>query len=180
MWVLPRAWILLRSSVNVLLEGVPEGVNLDELRAELSALPGVTEVHDLHVWSVTSGVHSLTTHLVVDVGASSAVLLPEVQAAAERHGIERGTVQLEPRTPCRARGTPAPMRRRRQRADMLVQANGLTDVVVGPAYASLGVLWLMGYLRRWRWFPRRMDLLLLAVGLGLAWLFLLAELASLV
>ncbi|GBF04597.1 cation diffusion facilitator family transporter [Deinococcus aerius] len=95
LWVLPRTWVLLRASVNVLLEGVPEGVNLDRLRAELAALPGVREVHDLHVWSVTSGLHSLTAHLVV-AGQPAADLLPRVHAIAERHGIEHSTVQVEP------------------------------------------------------------------------------------
>ncbi|EYB66314.1 MULTISPECIES: cation diffusion facilitator family transporter [Deinococcus] len=96
LWVLPRTWVLLRSSVNVLLEGVPEGVDLDGLRAELAALPGVQEVHDLHVWSVTSGLHSLTAHLVVATGQPQAALLPQVHAIAERHGIEHSTVQFEP------------------------------------------------------------------------------------
>lgn len=96
LWVLPRTWVLLRSSVNVLLEGVPEGVDLGGLRADLAALPGVQEVHDLHVWSVTSGLHSLTAHLVVAAGQSPADLLPQVHAVAERHGIEHSTVQFEP------------------------------------------------------------------------------------
>ncbi|GAA5514998.1 metal cation efflux system protein CzcD [Deinococcus carri] len=96
LWVLPRTWVLLRASVNVLLEGVPEGMDLDGLRAELAALPSVLEVHDLHVWSVTSGVHSLTAHLVVAAGQPHPDLLPQVHALAERHGIEHSTVQFEP------------------------------------------------------------------------------------
>lgn len=94
LWVLPRTWVLLKASVNVLLEGVPEGMNLDGLRAELAALPGVREVHDLHVWSVTSGVHSLTAHLVVTTPGDG--LLARVHEVAERYGIEHSTVQLEP------------------------------------------------------------------------------------
>ncbi|MEW6421940.1 MAG: cation diffusion facilitator family transporter [Deinococcota bacterium] len=94
LWVLPRAWSLLRSSVNVLLEGVPEGLDLDALRADLRALPGVQEVHDLHVWSVTSGEHHLTAHLVS--AETPADLLPQVHEVAERYGIEHVTVQVEP------------------------------------------------------------------------------------
>jgi cobalt-zinc-cadmium efflux system protein len=94
LWVLPRTWILLRSTVNVLMEGVPEGIDLDTLRAELTALPGVTEVHDLHVWSVTSGDHTLTAHLVA--AAPGGGLLAQVQEVAGRYGIEHSTVQLEP------------------------------------------------------------------------------------
>ncbi|WP_034385728.1 cation diffusion facilitator family transporter [Deinococcus sp. YIM 77859] len=94
LWVLPRTWTLLRASVNVLLEGVPEGLNLDALRADLQALPGVQEVHDLHVWSVTSGEHNLSAHLVSD--RAPAALLPQVRVVAERYGIRHTTVQVEP------------------------------------------------------------------------------------
>ncbi|EYB66543.1 cation diffusion facilitator family transporter [Deinococcus phoenicis] len=94
LWVLPRTWTLLRASVNVLLEGVPEGLDLDALRADLRALPGVREVHDLHVWSVTGGEHNLTAHLVS--AEAPAGLLPQVHEVAERYGIEHTTVQVEP------------------------------------------------------------------------------------
>ncbi|GMA14719.1 cation transporter [Deinococcus metallilatus] len=94
LWVLPRTWTLLKASVNVLLEGVPEGLDLDNLRADLRALPGVQEVHDLHVWSVTSAEHNLTAHLVS--AEAPATLLAEVHEIAERYGIEHVTVQVEP------------------------------------------------------------------------------------
>ncbi|MEW6422399.1 MAG: cation diffusion facilitator family transporter, partial [Deinococcota bacterium] len=80
LWVLPRTWTLLRASVNVLLEGVPEGLDLDQLRSDLAALSGVREVHDLHVWSVTSGEHNLTAHLVAP--APAADLLSRVHEVA--------------------------------------------------------------------------------------------------
>ncbi|GBF04598.1 hypothetical protein DAERI_020195 [Deinococcus aerius] len=81
------------------------------------------------------------------------------------------------------------MKRRRQ-ADLLVQANGLTDVALavatfrhqhvalGLAYGGLGLVWLLSAVRQWRWHPRPADLRRLAVGLGLALLLLLAELLS--
>lgn len=94
LWVLPRTWTLLKASVNILMEGVPDGLDLDGLRGELLALDGVTEVHDLHVWSVTSGEHTLTAHLVSEVHAGT--LLPQAQEVAERYGIEHTTLQLEP------------------------------------------------------------------------------------
>ncbi|WP_309573283.1 cation diffusion facilitator family transporter [Deinococcus sp.] len=92
-WVLPRTWALLRASVNVLLEGAPDGLDLDALRAELSALPGVQGVHDLHVWSVTTGEHNLTAHLVAPGGEGG--LLHHVEEVAERHGVGHVTVQIE-------------------------------------------------------------------------------------
>ncbi|VFT16964.1 cation efflux system protein [Pseudomonas aeruginosa] len=61
-WVLPRTWILLRESLHVLLEGVPKEIQLAELREALLGIPGVTGLHDLHVWSITSGKISLTSH----------------------------------------------------------------------------------------------------------------------
>jgi cobalt-zinc-cadmium efflux system protein len=93
LWVLPRTWALLKASVNVLLEGVPEGLDLDALRTELAGVPGITELHDLHVWSVTTGEHNMTVHLVVPL------LTPGVQEAveliADQYGIEHVTLQLE-------------------------------------------------------------------------------------
>lgn len=65
-WVVPRAWALFRTSVNVLLEGVPEGVDLAQIDGRLRAVPGVSEVHELHVWALGSGRTSLTAHLIVD------------------------------------------------------------------------------------------------------------------
>lgn len=93
LWILPRTWGLLKASVNVLLEGVPEGVDLDALRTELAAVPGVTELHDLHVWSVTSGDNNLTAHLVVPLPSPS--IQGAVDAIAERYGIEHVTLQFE-------------------------------------------------------------------------------------
>jgi len=93
LWVIPRTWTLLRSSINVLMEGVPEGLNLNALRSDLSGLPGVSEVHDLHVWSVTSGQHNLTAHLVCQ--SPPADLLERVQAVARRYDLGHSTVQIE-------------------------------------------------------------------------------------
>ena len=65
-WVLPRSWALFRQSLNVLLEGVPEGVDLAQIDARLRAVPGVRAVHELHVWALGSGRTSLTAHLILD------------------------------------------------------------------------------------------------------------------
>ena len=109
LWVIPRTWTLLKSSVNVLMEGVPEELNLDALRSALEKLPGVSEVHDLHVWSVTSGQHNLTAHLVSD--APPADLLARVQAVARQYDLDHSTVQIE--APGPARGGRRPPRSRR-------------------------------------------------------------------
>ena len=93
LWVLPRTWTLLKASINVLMEGVPDSLDLDALRAAIAGLPGVVEVHDLHVWSVTSGEHSLTVHAVS--AAPLPALNAQVTGIAEAFGVEHVTVQLE-------------------------------------------------------------------------------------
>ncbi len=97
LWVLPRTWVLLKSSTNILLEGVPEDVDLNAVRACLLAVPGVASLHDLHVWALTSGKTSLTAHVVRHPGADAeAELLPAIHAQlSARFGITHTTVQVE-------------------------------------------------------------------------------------
>lgn len=97
LWVLPRTWKLLSESMNILLEGVPAGIELQKLQAELSALPGVKSVHDLHVWAITSGQNSLTAHLLVDVPRDTGALLELANAVARRHGVDHANFQIESR-----------------------------------------------------------------------------------
>jgi cobalt-zinc-cadmium efflux system protein len=66
LWVLPRTWNLFKQSVNVLLEGVPEGFDLSAIDGCLRAVSGVRNVHDLHIWAIGSGKASLTAHLILD------------------------------------------------------------------------------------------------------------------
>ncbi|QGU03314.1 cation diffusion facilitator family transporter [Corynebacterium comes] len=97
-FVLPRALTLLWQTVEVLLERVPRGVDGREVEQALCGLPGVSAVHDLHIWS-TDGVTPLATcHLVVDdscVDPSACGILAEAQAALHQFGIEHSTIQLE-------------------------------------------------------------------------------------
>lgn len=97
LWVLPRTWTLLKASINILLEGVPEDVDLDKVRQLILSAPGVVSLHDLHVWAVTSGKTSLTVHLVhqPEVNAET-VILPFVRKhLAETFSITHITVQCE-------------------------------------------------------------------------------------
>lgn len=66
LWVLPRTWVLLRESINILLEGVPQGIDLKKLEKSMREAAGVLDIHELHVWAITSGKISLTAHVVVD------------------------------------------------------------------------------------------------------------------
>ena len=98
LWVLPRTWTLFKESLNVLLEGVPRGLSLDEIRQRLLAVDGVISVHELHVWSITSGKNSLTAHLVVDE-SDERFRQDRLDAARimlrERFALEHTTLQVE-------------------------------------------------------------------------------------
>ena len=101
LWVVPRTWALLKSSVHILLEGTPEDIDLDELKRRLLAVPGVNSLHDLHVWSVSSGKSSLTVHLVTRTDANcEGEVLPAVRLLlAQDFGLHHITVQCE-HEPC--------------------------------------------------------------------------------
>jgi cobalt-zinc-cadmium efflux system protein len=85
----------LSQSVNILLEGVPAGIDMQQIYRDLAALPGVREVHDLHIWAITSGQNSLTVHLVTEDTAAGPTLIRAAQAVAQRYDIEHTSVQVE-------------------------------------------------------------------------------------
>lgn len=96
LWVLPRTWILLKDTLNILLEGVPEGIDIAGVRRSLLGVPGVTGLHDLHVWALTSGKPSLTVHLVHDAAeAPGRLLVAARDVLATGHAITHTTIQLE-------------------------------------------------------------------------------------
>ncbi|TWO68003.1 cation transporter [Caenimonas sedimenti] len=96
LWVLPRTWILLKESLNILLEGVPSGIEVAKVTQALQRVPGVTGIHDLHIWALTSGKVSLTAHVVHDpVLAHDALLEPLKAVLAKEFSIFHTTLQLE-------------------------------------------------------------------------------------
>ncbi len=97
LWVLPRAWALFRQSVNVLLEGVPDGVDLAAIEAALRAVTGVRDVHELHVWAIGSGRTSLTAHLLIDADRTEpqAALDAAGRCLKAGFGIAHTTIQAE-------------------------------------------------------------------------------------
>ncbi|MGE8413269.1 MAG: cation diffusion facilitator family transporter [Pseudomonas sp.] len=97
LWVLPRTWTLLRESTNVLLQGVPEGIDIDQVEQGIRSVPGVGDVHDLHVWALTSGKNVLSAHLVVQLqGRDEQAILAEVtELVQERFEIAHVTLQVE-------------------------------------------------------------------------------------
>jgi cobalt-zinc-cadmium efflux system protein len=95
--VVRSAWSLLRETVAVLMEGAPAHIDVDRVRDAIRAVPGVASVHDLHVWTITSGLVALSCHVRAAEGAGGAELLRSVQ----RHlrvvfAIAHTTVQIEP------------------------------------------------------------------------------------
>lgn len=97
LFILPRTWKLVRQTLRILMEVAPPNVNLDELQEQLSELPGVEAVHDLHVWTITSGMESASGHVVVEDGADYRVVLHSVlKHLNEKHHIEHVTIQCEP------------------------------------------------------------------------------------
>ena len=91
------SWALLKESVAVLMEGAPGHIDVDEVRLAMAAIDGVREVHDLHVWTITSGIEALSGHAVVATGHSRDAILHELRTMLEeRFGIGHSTLQLEP------------------------------------------------------------------------------------
>jgi cobalt-zinc-cadmium efflux system protein len=98
--MLRTAWSLLRDSGRVLLEGAPAGMDPDAIGRALARHPGVVEVHDLHVWEVTSGFPALSAHVLVGTEDDChAARLAIEHAIHERFAIEHTTLQVEHRHP---------------------------------------------------------------------------------
>ena len=96
-FILPRAWRLGHEALNVLLQAAPARLDMTALRAELAAISGVVDVHDIHVWTLTSEMDVATAHLMVSVGTDSHAVLDQArQLLADRHGITHATLQVEP------------------------------------------------------------------------------------
>lgn len=96
LWVLPRTWVLMREAINVLLEGVPKGIQVDTVRARLCAEEGVVDVHDLHVWALASSTPALTAHVVVAEGIAADGLRRRLGSMLhEAFGIDHVTLQIE-------------------------------------------------------------------------------------
>lgn len=99
--IVPRTVKLLRETLNVLLESAPKGVDMAEVRSHILDLPGVEDVHDLHAWTITSGMPVLSAHVVVSTDTLNAIghekMLHELQGCLGDHfDVEHCTFQLEP------------------------------------------------------------------------------------
>jgi cobalt-zinc-cadmium efflux system protein len=96
LWVLPRTWVLLRDTANVLLEGVPRDLDLGQIRDRIAAVEGVADVHDLHVWSMSTSDVSCTAHVVLAADADAERVRKAVTATIEdEFKVVHCTIQTE-------------------------------------------------------------------------------------
>ncbi len=95
-WVLPRAYVLAKRSLRILFQHSPEDLDVEQIAAALQAVPGVADVHDLHVWTLTSGMEVASAHLAVTAGHSGDHVLRAAQRIlADDFHIEHATLQVE-------------------------------------------------------------------------------------
>jgi len=96
LFILPRTWILLKEAVGILLEGAPADVNLALLRETMQKTPGVVSVHDLHVWSLTSGINALSAHIIIQEKVTPNQVLSAINTQVkEPFKIKHTTIQIE-------------------------------------------------------------------------------------
>jgi cobalt-zinc-cadmium efflux system protein len=96
-WILPRTWRLGARALRILVQAAPPGLDLDQMETGLASIAGVIDVHDLHVWTLTSDMEVASAHLRVNGTADSHSVLDQARAMLnERHGIAHATFQIEP------------------------------------------------------------------------------------
>ena len=97
LWILPRTWRLAGQALRVLLQMAPKGFDMDGLQAALTALPGVVDAHDVHVWTLTSDMDVASAHLMVRSGADTHAVLDQARALlADEYQVAHATLQVEP------------------------------------------------------------------------------------
>jgi cobalt-zinc-cadmium efflux system protein len=99
LFILPRTWRLGAQALRILVQAAPAGLDLAGLTSELRGLEGVVDVHDLHVWTLTSEMDVASVHLMVREGTDSHAVLDRARVVLrDRHGIDHATLQVEPDT----------------------------------------------------------------------------------
>lgn len=94
--VLHAAWGVLRDTIHILLDGVPQGMKYEEVGDAIAHVPGVEAVHDLHVWSMSPGQYSVTAHVTIDTYQHWPIILDSIRKSVkERFGIDHVTLQPE-------------------------------------------------------------------------------------
>jgi cobalt-zinc-cadmium efflux system protein len=96
-WILPRTWWLASRAVRILVQAAPPGTDLDAIESSLGQLDGVVDVHDLHVWTLTSEMEVASAHLMVRANTDTHAVLDQARALLrDDHHIAHATLQIEP------------------------------------------------------------------------------------
>ena len=94
--ILAGTWSLMRNSMNLMLDAVPEGIDPAKVKAFLGALPGVVEIHDLHIWAMSTSETALMAHVVMPAPSAPPTFLADVcKKLHESYGIEHATLQID-------------------------------------------------------------------------------------
>ncbi|MCO7126775.1 cation diffusion facilitator family transporter [Sporolactobacillus shoreicorticis] len=93
--ILKSGWSVTRDSINVLMEAKPDNLDLDEIRNRMTTLKGVNGIHDLHIWTITSGFFSLSCHLTVEEGINHDEILRQVEQLLAGYHLDHSTIQIE-------------------------------------------------------------------------------------
>lgn len=97
LFVIPRAWRLAGQALRILLQAAPPGLDIEGVRRDLGALPGVTDVHDFHLWTLTSGMDVASAHLMISDSADSHTVLDQARLLLrDRYDVSHATLQVEP------------------------------------------------------------------------------------
>ncbi|WP_226379747.1 cation diffusion facilitator family transporter [Pseudonocardia sp. KRD291] len=96
LFILPRTYVLMRHAVRILIEVAPPHLDVAEVRRRLEAIDGVAEVHQLHVWTITSGMDAASVHVLVNADDSIHPVLDTARTVLAEVGVTRSTVQIEP------------------------------------------------------------------------------------
>lgn len=96
LFILPRTWSLLKKSIHILIEGTPSHLVHEEIKNSILKVKGVTGIFDLHIWTITSGIHALSAHVVIIDHSRSKQILQEINSILEKnYGINHATIQIE-------------------------------------------------------------------------------------
>lgn len=96
LFILPRTWSLLKKSIHILIEGTPSHLVHEEIKNSILKVKGVTGIFDLHIWTITSGIHALSAHVVILDNNKSNEILQEINSILEKNfRIDHATIQIE-------------------------------------------------------------------------------------
>ena len=96
LFMIPRTWTIIKKAIHILMQGSPYNISHEEVKESILKIRGVTGIFDLHIWTITSGMHTLSAHVVIIDPSRSHVILQEINSILEKKfKITHATIQLE-------------------------------------------------------------------------------------